>query len=301
MTTIAPPPPSPSAEPAPPALTPGGRTTLRAIIVILAGVLVAGTVLSLGVTAWGVSALRVIADAKSLPKDMKSLIVDIGDIPAAVRLTTDRAATEPRVSMRILNAPRGGDQTLVVADEAGTTRVTVNGDESRFMDWGGRAGELTVTLPPELARRLSVTVQQDDGVLLAQADVDELVARNTDGAVLLSGSANRMDIRTQDGSIFAREPISVTESFVAQVDDGEVSVDFKDAAPRKVDVVSADGDIAISLPGQGPYLVRASADSPEIRVPETNDPARAVSKVTLRTDDGNVAVSTLGRHPFSHR
>lgn len=296
MTTIAPPPPAPPAESAPPPLTPGGRSALRVVLVVVAAVLVAGTVVSLGVAAWGLSTLRVVADEKSLPKDMRALIVDTGDTPAAVRLTTDRDATEPRASMRIVNSPRGADQTLSVTQESGRTRLTVSGDGSQFMDWG-RVGELTVTLPLELARRLSVTVQQDDGVLLAQADVDELVARNTDGAVVLSGNARRVEIRSQDGSIFAREPISVTESFDAQVVDGEVSVDFKDAAPRKIDIVSVDGDIAISLPNQGPYLVRASGDSTRIRVPETNDPARAASEVTLRSNDGTVTVSTLSSRP----
>jgi len=300
MTTIAPPPPAPPAEPAPAPLTPGGRTALRGLLVIVAAVLVAGTVVSLGVAAWGVSRIRVVADEKSLPKDMKALIIDTGDIPAAVRLTTDRDAAEPRASMRIVNSPNGGDQTLVVTQESGRTRLTVNGEGSHFMDWG-RAGELTVTLPPELARRLSVTVQQDDGVLLAQADVDELVARNTDGAVVLSGAARRIDIRSQDGDIVAREPISVTETFNARVVDGNVSIDFKDAAPRKVDVVSVDGDIEISLPDLGHYLVRATGDSPQIRVPQTNDPARAAAEVVLQSDDGNITVSTLGRGPLSRR
>ncbi|WP_319458019.1 MULTISPECIES: DUF4097 family beta strand repeat-containing protein [unclassified Mycobacterium] len=300
MTTFAPPPPAPPAEPTPPPLTPGGRTALRAIIVVVAAVLVAGTVVSLGITAWGLSGVRVVADEKGLPKDMRALIIDTGDIPAAVRLTTDRDATEPRASMRIVNSPRGGDQTLVVTADSDGTRLTITGDGSHFMDWG-RAGELTVTLPAELARRLSVTVQQDDGVLLAQADVDELVARNTDGAVILSGAARRIDIRSQDGDIIAREPISVVESFNANVVDGNVSVEFKDAAPRKIEVVSVDGDIELALPDQGPYLVHASADSTQIRVPETNDPARAVAEVTARSDDGNVTVSTRGRGPLSHR
>ncbi len=51
-----------------------------------------------------------------------------------------------------------------------------------------------MVLPPELARRLSVTTQQEDGVLLAQADLDQLIARTEDGAVVLSGSARRIEI-----------------------------------------------------------------------------------------------------------
>ncbi len=279
---------------APPPLTPGGRTAVRAALVIAASVLVLGSVIGLGVTAWGLSAVRVVADEQNLPADMRSLTIDAGAAPAAVRLTTDRDATEPRVSMRIINAPRGSNQSLVVTQESGGTRVTVNGAGSRFMDWG-RAGEVTVTLPPELARALSVTVQQGDGVLLAQADLDRLVVRNTDGTVVLSGSARSMDVRTQDGNIVARKPISVTDVFGAEAVDGDVTVRFADTAPRTIDVTTVDGAIAISLPGPGPYLVRASADSARVRVPETNDPARAVAEVTLRSTDGDVTVDTRGR------
>ena len=45
------------------------------------------------------------------------------------------------------------------------------------MNWH-HGGQLTVTLPPELARRLSVTVQQEDGALMAQADLDQLIAQD---------------------------------------------------------------------------------------------------------------------------
>lgn len=294
LSTATPPPLPPPAEGAPPPLTPGGRTALRVALVIAAAVLVTGSVVALGVTAWGVSAVRVIADDETLPQDMRSLTIDTGDIPAAVRLTTDRDAAEPRVSMRTIKAPRSSDQTLVVAQEPGGTRLTVEGDRSRFMDWG-RAGMITVTLPPDLSRRLSVTVVQAEGVLLAQGDLDVLVARNTDGAVVLSGSARRVDIRTQDGNVVARGPVSVSESFDVQAVDGDVSVGFRAAPPRRIDVDTVDGDIAISLPNPGPYLVRASGDSTSIRVPETNDPARAAAEVTLRSNDGDVVVDTRGR------
>ena len=104
MTIIAPPPPAPPAEPAPPTLTPGGRTALRAFVVVIATVLVSGTVLTLGVIALGVSALRVVADTKSLPTDMRSLVIDTGGIPAAVRITTARDAAEPRAELRLLKS-----------------------------------------------------------------------------------------------------------------------------------------------------------------------------------------------------
>lgn len=279
---------------APPPLTPGSRTAVRVALVLAASVLVLGSVIALGVTAWGLSGVRVVADEKSLPKDMRSLTIDTGAIPAAVRLTTDAEAAEPHATMRIINAPRGGDQALAVTQEAGGTRLTVTGEASQFMDWG-RAGEITVTLPPDLARRLSVTAQLNDAALFSQADLDSLVVTNVDGDVVLSGSTGRIEIHTRDGDVVARQPISVSESFLTSAVDGDVKVDFTGTPPRRLEATTRDGDIAISLPDPGPYLVRASGDTTWVRVPETNDPARAASEVTVRTVDGTVELDTRGR------
>jgi hypothetical protein len=134
---------------------------------------------------------------------------------------------------------------------------------------------------------------------MAQADVDQLVARTTDGAIMLSGSARRVEITSQDGSVISREPISVTESFSATTSDGSINVDFKNAAPKTVDVTSRDGSVTIALPPRGPYLVDANTDygdgSTEVDVPQTNDPDDAVSVITARSEDGSVVVTTLGR------
>ena len=218
---------------APPTLTPGGRTAFRALVVVIATVLVSGTVLTLGVIAWGVSALRVVADTKRLPTDMQSLVIDTGGTPAAVRITTARDAAEPRVELRLLKSAQTGDHTLTMTEDAGAVRLTVggDGDGDSLLRWA-RAGEITVTLPPEQARRLSVTTQQEAGVLFAQADLDQLIARGMDGAVLLSGNARRIEVHNQHGSVIAREPISVTESFTADTTDGDVTVGLQGSGSR---------------------------------------------------------------------
>jgi hypothetical protein len=293
VTIIAPPPPAPPVAAAPPPLTPGGRTAVRVFLVIAASVVVVGTVLSLGATAWGVSTFRVVADETAFSTDTRSLVIDTGDVPAALRLTTDRDAREPRVSMRLLKSDRAGERTLQIDQDAQTTRISINGATSDFIGWS-RAGEITVTLPPETARRMSVTTTQDKGVLLVQADLDSLVASNTYGAVILSGSARRIEVSGQDGTVLTREPISVSESFVARSVDGDVSVDFKDAPPRTVDASTSSGDVVISLPNPGPYLIHASGDSARVRVPETTDPARASAEVTARSDEGSVVIEGPG-------
>ncbi|WP_319448992.1 MULTISPECIES: DUF4097 family beta strand repeat-containing protein [unclassified Mycobacterium] len=298
MTTIAPPPPAP---PAPPPLTPRARTALRAVLVAVAAVLVAGMVIFLGVAAWGVSAVRVVADTKNLPVDMRSLVINTGDLASAIRIATDPDTREPTITMRQVRSTRTAAHSLAVSEDAGTTRVAVSGgDTTPFLPWD-RAGELTVTLPADLARRLSVTVQQEDGVLFAQADLDQLTARNTDGAVVLDGSARRVELHTTDGHVVTRRPISVSESFRADSVDGDVSVDFAEAAPRTIDVGTDDGDVSIALPAAGPYFVRASGDSTNVQVPQTNDLARAVGQVTVSVQDGDVTIRTLDDGPTPRR
>jgi hypothetical protein len=289
VTTIAPPPPAPTP---PPPLSPGGRTALRVAIVGAAALLVIGTVVALSVVSWGASTFRVVTDSQTLPAQLRTLTIDTGDVPIAVRVTTDRDAREPRVDLRMVRSTRSGDHRLTVTDDRAAARISIAGVSTSFMQWG-RAGELVVTLPPETARRLSLTTNQKTGVLMAQADLDELIARTTHGPIMLSGAARRIDASSRFGGIFTREPISVSESFRADTVDGEVTVAFKDSPPATVEASSRHGDVDIDLPGSGPYLVRAqSGGSTSVRVPETSDPADAVTEVTARSDDGDVVIES---------
>ena len=295
MTTIAPPPAGP------PPLAPATRSALRAMFVVVAVALVGGSVIALGVAAFGLGNFRVLADEKPLPGDIRTLVIDTTGVPAAVRVTTDRDATEPRVSMRLVNTVRSGEQTLTIAEDVRKATVTITGRTPGFLSWA-RTGQITVTLPPALARDLSVTVAQDAGMLLAQADLDELIARGTDGAVVLSGSARRIEVSNENGDVVTRTPISVTESFTAVTRDGDVVVDFKDAAPRVVEATSTTGDVALEVPVPGPYLVRAASDwNTTVRVPETGDAARAVAEITARSSDGSVTVAPLSAGDESGR
>ncbi len=266
---------------------------MRAILVISASVLVIGCVVALGVTAYGINTLRVSNERRDLPTDMRSLTIDVGD--ATVRVRNDPQASTPRVDLRMLNSIRSGGQHLEVTGDAGGTRILLTPDSPSSVDWG-RLGEVTITLPPRLAPRLSVTTQQDDGALIVDADLDRLIARTADGTVMLNGGAHDVEITARDGDVVSRKPISVTGSFAAESVDGDIAVSFANTAPRRIDATTRDGDVAITLPTNGPYLVRTrSGDTTTVRVPETTDPARAVSEVTVRSDDGNVAVDTTER------
>jgi hypothetical protein len=150
-------------------------------------------------------------------------------------------------------------------------------------------------LPPDLARKLTVTAIQDTGVVLAQADVDQLIAHTDTGAVVLSGAARRIEIHNMDGEVVTRDPIRVTESFSASTDTGDIKVDFAETAPRTVEARSQDGDVVIALPQRGPFLVTAnSADGDtQIRVPQTTDRQNAAAVVSARSDTGDVIIDDL--------
>jgi hypothetical protein len=280
--------------PPPPELSPRGRTAIRVALIVAAAVLVVGTVASLGGMAVGVSSFRVITDSKALPSTMQSLVVDTGSVPIAVHINTDREAREPRADLRMVNSTRAGANPLTVTTDFGEARITLSAESSTFLDWG-RAGELTLVLPPDLARRLTVTTQQSNGVVLLNADLDTLIARTDNGEVVLNGSARRIEVHTENGDVVTRDPISVSESFSAETSNGDIEVDLKGAAPRTVDATTQNGDVVVAVPARGPYVVNASTESGHaaIRVPRANDREKAAAVITLRSDNGDVIVDEL--------
>jgi Putative adhesin len=293
MTTIAPPPAAPAT---PPPLSPGGRTAIRVLLIAAAAVLVLGSITALSVTAWGLTTFRVVTDTKTLPQTMRSLVVDTGELPVAVRITADRKATEPRADMRMINSERAGSHPLTVTTEATGTRIAISGEPSPYLQWG-RAGEINVVLPPESARRLTVTTQQEIGVLMAQADLDHLIAHTTNGPILLSGAARRVEVHSVDGDVITRSAMSVTESFGATTINGDIKVDFRDAAPRTLDATTDNGDISIGLPARGPYVVNANTGDEHgatvVRVPQTTNRSNAAAVITARSETGDVVIDDL--------
>lgn len=283
---------APLADAAPPVLTPGGRSAMRSLLVVTAIVVTLSAAAGIGGLAWGISSVRVAAETETLPADFSSLTIDTGNMPTAIRITSDRNAHEPRVRMRLLNTAKDDHQALKVTRNGGAVSLTVTGTPSPLFDFGP-PGEIMVTLPPDVAHRLSVTTKQQVGVMLSLTDLDQLTVHNTDGAVILGGNARRIEIHTQSGDVQTREPIVVTDAFIADSTDGHIAVDFRDTAPRTVDVTSQSSDVDIALPTGGPYLVRAQAgDHAQVRVPQTEDPARAAAQITARAPEGSISVTT---------
>jgi DUF4097 and DUF4098 domain-containing protein YvlB len=267
---------------------------VRVTLIVAAAALAVGAVVSLGTVAWGISSFRVITDTKPLPTAMRSLVVDTGRVPVAVRITTDREAREPRADLRMVNSTRAGANPLAVNTDRGDTRLTINGEPTPFLQWG-RAGEITLVLPPDLARRLTVTTEQENGVVLAYADLDQLIARTDNGEVVLGGSARRILIHTENGDVVTGDPISVSESFSANSANGDIKVDFAETAPRTVDATSENGDVIVGLPARGPYVVNANTENGDtaVRVPRATDRENAAAVVTARSENGDVIIDDL--------
>lgn len=282
MTTIAPP-------SAPPPLTPGNRTALRVLLVIAAAVLVVGSVVSLGVVAWGLNTLRTSNDRKDLPGNMRSLVIDASDV--SIHVTSDPKVTTPRAELRTVGSSRRAQQRLNVTTDAGQTQIRVSRDSGQVVGFG--TSDLTVALPPALASALFITTQQNDGTLTVDADLNRLVARSSDGDVVLNGAVHVVDVSARDGDVVSRKPVSIRESFVVDAADGDVAVTFAEPAPRTITATTRDGDVSLTLPEAGPYLVTTRSEyATSVEVPETTDPAKAVSEVTVRSDDGSISIDT---------
>ncbi|MBX7456368.1 DUF4097 domain-containing protein [Mycolicibacterium sp. 3033] len=279
----------------PPAPSPGGRTAIRAILIVAATVLLVGTVASLAVFSWGVSRFRVVTDSAALPASVRAVTVDTGSVPVIVRITTDREARTPRVDMKMVNSVRAGAEPLSVAADGTSARVTIDAEPSAVLNWG-RASRITVVLPEDQARRTTVTTQQDTGVVMLEADIDRLVANTRNGAVVLGGGARDVDITAANGDVDTRDAVSVSGAFRATTATGDIDVDFS-VAPATLDARTENGDVTIALPPPGPYLVDATTGQPwgstVVRVPQTREPRGAASVVSVRSETGDVTVEQL--------
>ena len=126
--------------------------------------------------------------------------------------------------------------------------------------------------PARARPRLTVRTQQDNGRPAGAGRLDQLIARTNNGPVVLSGAARRIEMHTVDGDVSTRDPISVTEPFSAETDNGDIEVDLTDAAPRAVEATSRNGDVIVALPSRGPTWCTQSGQSTRVRVPKPTTP-----------------------------
>lgn len=266
----------------------GGRTAIRVLLVVIAAVAVLGTLAFLGVRATGLGSLRVLTDTKALPVGMRSLTIDSNGGDAIVRITADPDATAPRVDLR--RVTQSSEAQLLVTNDAGGTRVTLGDGSPGFSPWKGHVS-IKVILPPDVARGLSVTVNQPRGAVVTDANLDQLIANADEGDFTLGGAARRVDVKIHKGDIGTSAPIAVTESFRAVSESGEISVAFR-AVPRTTEAI-ATGNVTVALPGPGPYRLRAQTEGagsePTVRVRETTD--MGAPAVTAQSKAGSVLIT----------
>lgn len=272
----------------PPSLTRGRSAAMRVVLVVIGALVAVGSLTSLVILAVGLGGTRVVTDTKALPADMRSLTIDTNDVPVLVRLVTDAEVREPRVDLRLVT--NSDDTQLAVGEEDDGSQITLRDSGSGFL-WFERTGELVVILPPDVARNLTVTVNQQAGTLTSGATLRQLVAR-TDGAVTLGGSAGLIDVDAGHGDIRTSSAVAVTDSLKVSTGSGIITVELR-AAPRTTEA-TAGGDVKVQLPGPDPYRVRAESERDRATIvtvpqtPDVNAPA-----VTARSENGNVEVTEL--------
>lgn len=282
-----PPPQAPAARSA--ALPSGGRTAVRVALVVIAAFAVLATLGTFGALAAGLASLRVLTDTKALPAGMRSLTIESDGGDAFVRITADPNATAPRVDLR--RVTQSSDARLLVTNDAAGTRVKLGDGNAKFLPWKGHVS-IKVVLPPDVARKLSVTVNQPRGAVASDADLDQLVATGDEGEIILGGgTVRRVDVKIRKGDISTSAPIAVSESFRAVSESGDISVEFR-TAPRTTEAIAGD-DVTVGLPGPGPYRVRAQTETPgsepTVRVRETAD--MNAPAVTAISKSGNVLIN----------
>lgn len=260
------------------------------MLVVIAAFVSLSALGSLSALAYELRDVRLVTDAQALPATMRSLTIDTGGVPVALSLTTDVDATEPRIDSRMVTST--DDTQLTIANDDASSRVTLGGSGSGLFRFS-RNGEIKVILPPDVARKLKVTVNQRAGSLSTDADLDQLVARTDSGSVKLGGSARRVDVNVRHGDISTSTRMAVTESLTTEAASGSISVELR-AAPRTTEA-RASGDVTVWVPGPGPYRVRAQSARPigktMVTVPETTDPS--APGVTAHSTSGNVIVAEL--------
>lgn len=286
MTTTAPTPAPPTApqratvpsHPLPPSSSGdrSWRTVLlliaAAMVVLTLGGMVTGSILA--ARSWG-SYTDVPATQSFGRPDRLAVTSDLGDV--TVRTSTD----VDEVTLRLYDSSPGAS---TAADGTARARVTTaHGADGTTIDvsqpgsiglgpWDDATDSLELTVPADLAATMDLTVSADVGDLAVTGSYGTLAVHDSTGDVQLPG-------------------VATTGSLQVSSDIGDVRVLLDEgAAPQRIEVTADTGDVHVSVPGDTPYLVDASADLGEVRVdPGLSLPGAA--PLTARSDIGDVTVT----------
>ncbi|WP_330244509.1 DUF4097 domain-containing protein [Streptomyces sp. NBC_00562] len=139
----------------------------------------------------------------------------------------------------------------------------------------------------KVPRGVAVTVDGDNGRVVASGFDTPLTLRSDNGKVTVRDSSAPLKLESDNGDIVT-ERISST-SVSAQSDNGEIRLGFT-AVPDRVDTVSDNGRVTIELPkGSQAYAVTAVADNGDIsvRVPRSDSSPHVVK---AHSDNGEITV-----------
>ncbi|MGW8798371.1 DUF4097 family beta strand repeat-containing protein [Streptomyces sp. NPDC055775] len=175
--------------------------------------------------------------------------------------------------------------------------VLGNGPDPR---WAMRGGKLTLRVKctavvsncealhqVKVPRGVAVTVNGDNGSVVASGFDTPLTLRSDNGKVTVRDSSAPLKLESDNGGVVT-ERISST-SVSAQSDNGEIRLGFT-AVPDRVDTVSDNGRVTIELPkGSQAYAVTAVAGNGDIsvRVPRSDSSPHVVK---ARSDNGEITV-----------
>ncbi|MFI8516803.1 DUF4097 family beta strand repeat-containing protein [Streptomyces sp. NPDC085481] len=142
----------------------------------------------------------------------------------------------------------------------------------------------------EVPRSVAVSVENDNGRVLADGFATAFSARSDNGDVIVRRAGGELDLQSGNGgvSVDAESRPSVVR---ARTDNGDIRLSLG-SVPRQVSAYSDNGDVEVGLPGSVSYAVDGSSDNGDVRIDVPVDQASGHS-VSARSDNGEVVVRAV--------
>jgi hypothetical protein len=217
------------------------------------------------------------AEHRSFAFGGKALTIDAGNasvtlVPADVKAVEVTRRVDGWVFMG-----SGPEAVWKMSGDTLTLRVKCDGIASDC------TGEHQVKVP----RGVAVSVEADNGKIVAGGFDTALTLRTRNGSVTVRDSGGPLDLGSDNGRIVA-EGISAGE-VSAKADNGAIRLGFT-AVPDAVDTYSDNGRITIDLPrSKASYAVTAGSDNGKAEVDVPTDRS-SEHVVKARSDNGQVTV-----------
>ncbi|WP_448316238.1 DUF4097 family beta strand repeat-containing protein [Streptomyces sp. CO7] len=157
-------------------------------------------------------------------------------------------------------------------------------------DCGLLAGNCSARYEVLVPRDTRLTVTGDNGDIKAEGFGTALRIETDNGDVEVAGSTGPLTLEGDNGDLRAT---GLTSSQVTVVsDNGDVQLVF-DAAPRRTNASSSNGDVTLEVPEGTAYRVDAEADNGDVTTRLATDPEGA-HRLDVRSDNGDIVLRTAG-------